>query len=177
MKKLYLLRHAKSDWKTSAKGDFERPLAPRGQKAAPKIGREIARLRMAPALVLCSTALRAAQTYALITDSLPKAHIVEHRLDLYMASPTKLLKIIRQQLDDFESILMIGHNPGTESLASHLAGPDSPRRLLADLNKKYPSAALAAFDLQIESWRDTSPGDGTLTHFIKPRDLACEETR
>ncbi len=176
MKKLYLLRHAKSDWKTPANGDFERPLAPRGQKAAPRVGQEISRLKIKPGLVLCSTARRAAQTYELIAENLPKKHIVEHRLDLYMASPAKLLKIIRQQSDDFESILMIGHNPGTEALASHIAGPESPRRLIADLNEKYPTAALAAFDLDISAWRDLSPGDGTLTHFIKPRDLVCEET-
>lgn len=177
MKKLYLLRHAKSDWKASTTGDFERPLAPRGQKAAPRVGREIAHLGLKPALVLCSTAIRAAQTYALIAENLPKAHIVEHRLDLYMASPAKLLKIIRQQSDDFESILMIGHNPGTESLADHLAGPNSPRRLIVELYEKYPTAALAAFDLQISNWRDLSPDQGTLTHFIKPRDLADDEAR
>ena len=175
MKKLYLLRHAKSDWNTAAKGDFERPLAPRGLKAAPRIGQEIARLKMNPALVLCSKAKRAAQTYELITAHLPKKHVVEHRLDLYMASPSKLLKILRQQSDEFGSIMMVGHNPGTEALAAHLAGPRSSPPLLEDLSSKYPTAALAAFELPIESWRDLSPGDGRLTHFIKPRDLARED--
>ncbi len=171
MKKLYLLRHAKSDWKTPAKGDFDRVLAPRGQKAAPRVGHEIQRLGLKPALVLCSKAVRAQQTYDLIAEFLPAGHIAEHREDLYMAAPAKLLKTIRQQSDDFESILVIAHNPGMEALAGHLAGPGSPARLLAELAEKYPTAALAVFDLDLKSWRDVAPASGSLTHFIKPRDL------
>ncbi|WP_282609868.1 histidine phosphatase family protein [Pelagibius sp. Alg239-R121] len=171
MKKLYLLRHAKSDWKTPARGDFERPLAARGHMAAPRMGREMVRLGIAPALVLCSTARRAAQTYDLMTECMPPAHKVEHREDLYMAPPAKLKSIVQQQSDEFETMMLIGHNPGMEALAGQLAGNDSDAEALSALDEKFPTAAIAAFELPVEHWKDLAEDRGKLVQFVRPRDL------
>ena len=171
MKTLYLLRHAKSDWKAPARGDFERPLAPRGQMAAPRMGQEMARLGLKPALVLCSTARRAQETYGLIVDHLPEKHSLELHDDLYMAPPIKLKKILTQQSRDAEGVMMIGHNPGMEALAQELSGSESDKGLLASLDEKYPTAALAVLTFPIDHWRDVKPDMGRLTHFIKPREL------
>lgn len=171
MKTLYLLRHAKSDWNAPARGDFERPLAPRGEKAAPRMGREMSRRGFEPELVLCSTARRAQETYGLVTDFLPKAHHIQLHDELYMAAPAKMRQVLAQQDDEVSSIMMIGHNPGMEALAFELSGPESDQECLAVMEEKYPTAALAVLTFQIEHWRDVKPSEGRLTHFLKPRDL------
>lgn len=171
MKTLYLLRHAKSDWNAPARGDFERPLAPRGEKAAPRMGRELVRRGFEPDLVLCSTARRAQETYGLITGFLPEKHGIQLHDELYMAPPAKMRKILAQQNDASNAIMMIGHNPGMEAFALELAGPESDRDLLAVMEEKYPTAALAVLNFQTDLWREVTPGSGQLTHFLKPRDL------
>lgn len=171
MKTLYLLRHAKSDWSAPARGDFERPLAPRGLKAAPRMGREIARQGFKPDMVLCSTARRAQETYGLVTDFLPEKHGIQLHDELYMAPPAKMQKLLAQQDDALTGIMMIGHNPGMEAFALELSGPESDPAVLASLEEKYPTAALAVLNFPVERWRDVEPGKGRLTHFLKPREL------
>jgi phosphohistidine phosphatase len=171
MKNLYLLRHAKSDWNRPASGDFDRPLARRGLKAAPRMGQEIKRLGIAPDLILCSSARRAGETYQLIADCFPGKTRIEHRDDLYMASAIELRERLRAQSDDIASVLMIGHNPGMETLAEELAGSASLAEPRAAMTLKYPTAALAVFELPIDHWKQVKPGCGKLTLFIRPRDL------
>lgn len=171
MKTLYLLRHAKSDWNAPARGDFERPLAPRGEKAAPRMGREMNRRAFKPEMVLCSTARRAQETYGLVTDFLPKKHGIQLHDELYMAAPAKMQKILAQQDNALSSVMMIGHNPGMEAFALELSGPESDQKLLAAMEEKYPTAALAVLTFQIDNWRDVKRGKGQLTQFLKPRDL------
>ena len=171
MKRLLLLRHAKSRWDEPRLDDFDRPLAPRGIAAAPRVAREMHRLGLLPDLVLCSTATRAVETWHLVARELPGERPVERLRDLYMASPAALLKRFRQAPDEADCLLAVGHNPGLEALALRLATPGSDREALARLRQKFPTAALTVFEVAAGSWADLGDGTARLTAFIRPREL------
>ena len=167
VKRLYLLRHAKSSWKDATLADHDRPLAGRGRRAAKAIGRHMREQGIEPQLVLCSTARRARETLERIEPALGRRAVkVEPELD--GASAEELLARLRRLPGRVESVLVIGHNPAVQELACRLAGsaPDS-------LRAKYPTAALAAFDLRVESWRALDRGCGELVDFVRPRDLGA----
>lgn len=170
MKHLCLLRHAKAKRKVSP--DFERPLAKRGRKAMPLVARWMARKAIHPDLVLCSPARRTVETWELLRRGLSAD--CESRLlqSLYAASPSRLLARIRAVPDEIGNLLVIGHNPGLENLARDLAASDSDEKALATMMSKFPTAALAVFETDIEAWGDLRAADATLLHFIRPADLA-----
>ena len=171
MRRLYLLRHAKSDWGDPGLADFDRPLAARGKRAAPAVAEWMNANGCAPGFVLCSTARRAAETWALVSDVLDTAPEVEMTEDLYHASPQRLLALARALPDRHGSAMMIGHNPGFHLLASALAG-EGPDDLLHGLAAGYPTAALAGIEFDAASWSGIEPGAGRLTCFVRPRSLA-----
>ncbi|MDH3662842.1 MAG: histidine phosphatase family protein [Alphaproteobacteria bacterium] len=174
MRRLLLLRHAKSSWDRADLDDMSRPLAPRGRKAAPLIGRHISGRDLVPALVLCSTAERARQTLELVVAEWERAvgdgAKVEMRASLYLASVGELLSAIRRLDDDIESVMMIGHNPGMAILASQLAATGDPEALKT-MAAKFPTAALAVLDFEVSSWQAVGPGTGGLQSFVRPKDL------
>ncbi|WP_255448451.1 histidine phosphatase family protein [Telmatospirillum sp. J64-1] len=171
MKLLYLLRHAKSSWDDPSLDDFDRPLNPRGQKAARTMARYIDRNRIRPALILCSGAQRTRETLAAVKTVLPETEIlIEDRL--YEAAWSDLLDRLSDLPQAVDSVMLIGHNPGIERLASSLANSrDSDKTALATLREKYPSGALSVLELPIATWRDVKPGCARLASFVRPRDL------
>jgi len=168
MKHLYLLRHGKSSWDDPALADHERPLAPRGRKAARKVAACMRRSRIHPALVLCSPSRRTRETLEL----LGKAVEGEVRLEpaLYAADEDELLRVLRGLREPSPSVLVIGHNPGLQGLAVELAGRGDAAQL-ARLSEKMPTAALASISLPIESWNELAPGAGELVAYVMPREL------
>ncbi|MGI9416976.1 MAG: SixA phosphatase family protein [Geminicoccaceae bacterium] len=174
MRRLLLLRHAKSSWDQDGLDDAERPLAPRGRKAAPLMGRYISGRRLVPDLVLCSTAERARQTLELVIAewerSAGESVRVEMRTSLYLAHPGELLAALKRIDDGVERLMIIGHNPGLAILAERLAAKGDPRGMKA-LSKKFPTAALAVIDLDVERWADAAPGTGYLQSMVRPKDL------
>ena len=170
MRMLYLLRHAKSDWGDPGLDDFDRPLAARGRGAAPAVARWMNRNGCAPGFVLCSTARRAAETWALVSDVLEGDPEVETTGDLYHAAPAGLLALAQGLPDRHAAAMMVGHNPGFHLLACALAGegPDDLLRLLA---AGYPTAALAGIAFDAANWSEIAPGAGRLTCFVRPRTL------
>lgn len=118
---LILLRHAKSDW-TGSVPDVERPLADRGRDQAPLAGRWLASRCGRVDLAVVSPARRARQTWELVASGLPVA--APTRLDdrVYAASADRLLDVVRAVPEDVRSLIVVGHNPGMEELASLLAG-------------------------------------------------------
>jgi phosphohistidine phosphatase len=167
MRRLYVLRHAKSSWKQPGLADHDRPLAGRGRHAGEALARHLREQRIEPQLVLCSTALRARETLEHIVPALG-TRAVHFESELYGASAGVLLERLRSVPDTVESVLLIGHNPGVQELALNLAGeaPQSGR-----LAAKYPTAALATFAYAGTSWHDLSPGTADLIGFVRPRDL------
>jgi phosphohistidine phosphatase len=167
-KRLYLLRHAKSSWDDPGLADHDRPLAPRGRRAAKAIARHLSEQEIAPELVLCSTARRAQETFQRIEPVLGTPALRLER-ELYGASAGALLERLRDVPDAVGSVMLIGHNPGIEELALTLAGPARAGRTLG---AKFPTAALATLALPGASWRALGPGEAELIAYVRPRDLA-----
>ena len=166
---LSLFRHAKSSWSDASLRDFERPLAPRGEKAAPRMGAYIAEHELVPDLVLCSTARRARETLELALASLQPEPEIRYDEALYLASPDKLLAALRQLPDTYAHAMLVGHNPGMHMLAMALIGQGERDELHA-LGAKYPTAALVVIDFD-GGWDTVTPGEGRLRLFVRPRDL------
>jgi phosphohistidine phosphatase len=166
MKTLILLRHAKSSWEDPALGDFDRPLAKRGCRAAPLIGRLMAQRGWLPDIALVSPAVRARETWRLVSAELPKPVETRFEQAIYMAAPDGLLALLRHT-ETPGSVVLVGHNPGLEQCAALLAGPASDARALAAMREKFPTAALARFDVSA----GLAPGSAILTDFVRPKDL------
>lgn len=174
-KRLVLLRHAKSAWPDVA--DHERPLARRGQRAAPVMGGWLRTEGLVPDLVVCSTARRARETWQNVQAGLGATPPVRYDERLYQASAAQLLALIRRQPEMVATLLVVGHDPGVPGLAVTLSGAGSaPARMLARMRAKFPTAAVAVFTCT-GSWDALSPGSARLASFITPRDLAGRSSR
>ena len=167
MKRLYLLRHAKSSWDDPLP-DHERPLAPRGRRAAKLMGEHLREERIRPALVLCSSSVRTRETLSRIAKAVGDEPPVEFEQGLYGAGAEQLLERLRQLSADVPSVLLIGHNPGMHELALGLAGSGAQ---LARLEEKFPTAALATLDFELDTWDELEPGSGELVAYVVPREL------
>jgi phosphohistidine phosphatase len=167
-RQLLVLRHAKSSWDDPGLADFDRPLGPRGLKAAPLIGRELAKRGWLPDLALVSPALRTRETWRLVTQELPGPVPVELADTLYEASAAAIMARVRQA--KAASLIVIGHNPGVQDFALRLAGAGSDTTAFKVVKAKFPTAALARFTLE-ENWADLAFGGVRLTHCIRPTDL------
>jgi phosphohistidine phosphatase len=134
------------------------------------LGRYMRREGLIPALALSSNARRAEETWELLTPALKSDVRLETSHKLYLASPSRLLKAIQGLADKWESVAIIGHNPGLQAVALELVGggETSARTRLAT---KYPTGGLAVFDFPVERWADIAPGTGRLERFVTPRDL------
>lgn len=167
MKKLTLLRHAKSEWNSTTARDFDRPLNARGREAARAMGLEMRRLGMRFDRVIASPAARVLETITGTAETFgPLAP--DYDESVYLALVETLLGIVRGTDESADSMLIVGHNPGMERLALLLAAPSALRDEVA---VKYPTGALATIDLPVVRWRDVAEGCGTLSRFIRPRDL------
>lgn len=165
---LYLLRHAKSSWEDPALADRERPLAKRGRKACKLIARHLRERGVEPSAALVSPALRAQQTYDRVARGLPEdaAHWTEPRL--YTADSGDLIEVLREIPADFRSVLLVGHNPSIQGLATRLATDGNG---LADLHRKFPTGALATLSFAVP-WVELRPGVAALDEFVRPKQLA-----
>lgn len=174
MKRLLLLRHAKTEPGGTGIEDHDRRLTERGRADAPALGRYIDDNGYAPELILSSTSRRTVETVELMTDVLKAAPRVDHLEALYLAEPDVILSVIRLAPDRMGSLMAVGHNPGLERLATALAREPVKRRerdRFDAIEEKFPTAALAVLDFAVKRWRDILPGEGKLVDFVRPRDL------
>lgn len=171
MKTLILMRHAKSDRSVSGQEDYERPLAVRGMKAAPRMGQALRDRNLVPDVVLCSKARRACETWELVEPELGVSPRVVFQRGLYMAAPGTLLAAVQDLPQEAALALLVGHNPGLEYLAGVLAGPGSDPEAQRCLAAKFPSAALAVLTFETQSWSEVTVNLGCLGLFLCPRDL------
>ena len=157
---LLLLRHAKSSWDDPTLDDHDRPLAPRGRKAAKLMSEHLREERIPVSLVLCSSARRARETVALVK---PGGELnVEH--GLYAASADQLLDRVRSLPLEAATVMIVGHNPGLQELAARLV------RDPGALTGKFPTGALATLSFA-GPWSSLSFGDAALEAFVRPREL------
>ncbi|MEO0983542.1 MAG: histidine phosphatase family protein [Pseudomonadota bacterium] len=172
-RRLILMRHAKSSWDLSPARDFDRPLNKRGREAAPAMGAALATRWFTPDLILCSPAARTRETLALILPALSPEPRTSFRERLYLADVDRLMAEIAATDPEIRKLLVLGHNPGIQELALHLADPArSAVSDLRDIEGKFPTAAIAAFALEASDWGGVSPGTGELLAFLTPKRLA-----
>ena len=164
MKTLLLLRHAKSSWDAPVSSDFDRPLAPRGERDAPRIGKALRDSGLVVDYVVASPAVRAHRTAELVIQAAKiKAPFASDEA-IYEAPVAKLLGVVRAIPDEAETALVVGHNPGFEDLVGVLCGRrGSPFRV------RVPTAALACVELDAEVWREAEAGGATLQWMLVPR--------
>ena len=170
MKRLLLLRHGKSDWGDATLDDFDRPLAPRGIKASKKIGRFLVDQKLVPELVFCSEAVRARQTWDLVQECIDDPVDTKFREDLYLAEPRVLLAAARHAPATCDSLMLIAHNPGLGLLTGQLVA-DGDAAAIRNLGDNFPTAGLAVFECDIQSWDELPKTQAYLSHFIRPRKL------
>ena len=176
MRQLLLLRHAKSSWHDPKLPDRQRPLNPRGQRAAAAMRQAIRTLGLVPDLVLVSPALRTLQTLEALKpwDETP---LIEPTESLYLAPPTQLLTVLHGVPDVVHSVLLIGHNPGLHELAVMLAGPPAKApavKAARRMAEGFPTGALAEFTVPTPWW-GLEPGGGRLIRFLTPREVEAAQ--
>jgi len=167
--RLTLLRHAKSSWADDGQEDRDRPLAPRGRKAARRLGGYLRDQGIRPDLVLCSPAARTTETLELIRPGLGDNVDVQVEEALYGAGARELLDRLRRLPASIEWAMVVGHNPGLQQLVVLLAR-DGPLRERARAH--FPTGALATMRLGEGSWADLGPGGADLLSCVAPRELA-----
>ena len=160
MKTIILFRHGKSDWDASHDDDHDRPLAPRGRKAAIRMGQLLAKLKQVPDKAISSSALRAGDTVRLAVEAGCWDCPVEIAPEFYGASVEEVIARVRKEDDARGSLLLAGHEPTWSETASALIDGGTLR---------FPTAAMARIDLIVECWAEVRPGCGMLVWFLIPR--------
>lgn len=172
MKILTLLRHAKSGWDDPVSRDFDRPLNPRGRRAARTVGAEMKALGLTFGRALASPARRVVETLEEVEAEFgPLRPVYDQRL--YLASVPTLLEIVHGAPDAVERLLLVGHNPGLEEIALRLSRYDEAG-LRGEVEVKYPTGTVAEIGLPVEHWSQVKEGMGRILRFIRPRDLDPE---
>lgn len=167
MKTLYVLRHAKSSWDDAFSNDHDRPLAPRGIKAASCMGQVLGAFENPPALALTSSAQRARQTTDLICQTFPALSLnpPEIKVDsrIYNASAPTLATLLQELPDEYDSVVLVGHNPTMAELVSLLCFEHIQEGV------QMPTGGLACITFEVTHWQELQHGMGWLTALVFPR--------
>lgn len=163
MKTLLILRHAKSDWNAPTGGDHERPLNPRGVRAAKLMGHFLRAVGQVPDAIISSTAVRARTTVELLAEAGAFEGPLRATRRFYETSAPGVLEEIRRQDDGASSLLVAGHEPTWSGLCELLCGG----------RVKMVTATLVRLDLHVERWAEAAPGTGTLAWCLPPKLLVA----
>ncbi|WP_019545511.1 SixA phosphatase family protein [Streptomyces sulphureus] len=163
---IVLFRHAKADWPEVP--DHERPLAERGRREAPETGEWLAEHGPLPELTLCSTATRARETWKLAVHQFPRRPRTVYEERLYEAPPGQIIEVLNEAPEDMENVLVVGHNPGMQSVAGLLAG-SADQEARARLERGFPTSAVAVLRFT-GSWKSLEAGSAELTDFWSPQE-------
>jgi phosphohistidine phosphatase len=164
---IVLLRHAKSAWGLEVP-DRDRPLSKRGRRDAVVVGEHLVGNGIVPDLVLCSTAVRARDTWTRATTGGASASEVVYEEQLYEAVAHELLKLLRKTPSDVRTVLMIGHSPGIPDLVEKLAPRQGKDELWKRMDTKFPTSAMAILSYK-GSWSDLAKHGAELVSFDVPR--------
>ena len=161
-RRLILTRHAKSAWDDPTLDDHDRPLNDRGRRSARALGDWMASRGYEPEEVLCSTAARTQETWAVIAGApLEVRPLIRMESALYHAGADRMLAVLRTATQP--TVMMLGHNPGISEFAAML-----PARPPMDPDfRRYPTAATLVIDFQIDDWRQVQPGQGSVMDFVR----------
>lgn len=162
MKKLLLMRHAKSSWDNSDIPDHERSLKKRGKKDAERMGKLLKSKELKPDLILSSTALRAKETAEIVADTCKCKKEIIFLDSLYMAEPSDILRAIEKNSKDKKTVMVIGHNPGLEAFLQIADGKV----------ESLPTASIAYLTASIDDWSELGKGENIkLKKLWRPKDL------
>ena len=166
MKHILLLRHAKSSWEDSGLKDFDRPLATRGLQDAPLVGKFIREIGFKPGVVISSPAQRAKETTEL---SMEAASVDDSQIhwneDLYFGSVRDYVDVIRSASQNYERMMLVGHNPLMEQAAGLLAGSEEQTAI------RMPTAALVCLESFADNWQHIAPGTCQVKWMMIPKVL------
>ncbi|MCG6204490.1 histidine phosphatase family protein [Rhodopseudomonas sp. HC1] len=171
MRRLILLRHAKTETDAPTGKDHDRRLEERGRADAAAMAEWLAEQQLVPDQVLVSTATRTRQTWDILSELFPGAEPqVEHLPELYSASAAQLLAAVHEVSAGINRLMLVGHNPGLQELALGLTcgTNEGDRRMLSG---NMPTSAIAVIDFPIADWADARFGTGKLQHFVSPKIL------
>lgn len=170
MKTLILLRHAKSGWDDPVSRDFDRPLNPKGQRAAAMMGRYLRSENIEFDSVVASPAVRVKETLDHVGQGYGSDLAPGWDDRLYLASTASLLDVVHELPAGIDRVLLCGHNPGLEELVLTLV-PDRGEGPREDVEVKFPTASLAEMRFDVAAWADIRADSATLIRFVRPRDL------
>jgi len=161
MKKLYIVRHAKSSWSNASLSDFERPLNARGSGDAPVMGDVLKNANVLPDLIISSPAKRALTTAEIISDKIgyPKKKI-EKEADLYHAGPLDIFDILNDVRNEINSLMIFGHNPGFTHLVNTISNFNLPN---------LPTCGFVEIELILDDWKAVSKGTGKVLNYEYPK--------
>lgn len=160
MKTLILMRHAKSSWKDHTLSDIDRPLKKRGKKDAQAMGKIIFDKELLPQRIYSSNAKRARRTAEILIEEVKTDIPLELVDSLYMAEVSAYYDLIRSLSDQFERVMLVGHNPGLESMV----------QLLSNEIESVPTSAVAVISLPIKKWKELTPAiKGDMVELFKPK--------
>ncbi len=159
MKKLHLIRHAKSDWSNSSLDDFDRPLNNRGKKSASLIGRVLRKKNIHPDLIISSPAYRARETTRKIAKKINYQNQIMYNENIYEASLKTILEIVNFIEDEYDEVFIVGHNPGLNMLAFYLI----------EYNDNLPTTGVLEIEFDCESWREVKKNNAKLVSFEYPK--------
>lgn len=162
MKRMILMRHAKSSWEDDV-ADFDRPLNRRGIRDAPRMAAELSSRGWCPDVVVHSAALRTTQTWELMANHFPDVHQVVSSKSLYHGSPADIQAAAETLPSDCGTSLIIGHNPGWELAVSQLSNQ----------NVRMTTANAALFEIAVDDW-NSAFADFTQFRFVevlRPKEL------
>lgn len=174
MKKLGLFRHAKSDWHDAKLRDFDRPLNERGRKGAKIMGRHILKYGQRWDRIIASPAVRSAETIEIASRRASGLLPINWDRRVYLASSATLIDVLREQDATLGAVLLVGHNPGLEDVIFDLVADDGTSPLRDVVEEKFPTAAFAVLEVDIDDWADLAEGSARLVHLTRPRDLDPE---
>ena len=165
MKRLIVVRHAKSDWSLPDQDDWDRPLNPRGQRDAPEMARRLRKRRVRPDLILTSPAVRALTPATILARELKvESSLLRPEERLYLAGPQDLLAVIRELGGSSQQLMVVAHNPGITEFANRLSAGDTIDNM--------PTCAIFTARFAIADWTDLEWGSGKNAAFDYPRRVA-----
>ena len=159
MKRVYIIRHAKSSWKDVELDDFDRPLNKRGKNNAPLMGSRLKKKKINPDMIISSPALRAKTTAKVIAQKTKYIQKIVYDKNIYEAMPNTLHKILTKQDDQHEVVFLIGHNPGLNMLAGKYV----------DFYENIPTCGILEIEFDCERWISIDEENATLVSFDYPK--------
>ena len=171
MKRLTLLRHAKSGWDDPVSRDFDRPLNAKGKRAARAVGQYLRDHDLHFDRITGSPAVRVIETLEEVAAALGETIAPAWDKRVYLASGVTLLDVVHDTPDDFASLMLVGHNPGLEDLILMLVPDRAGDETRDQVEEKFPTASIAEITFDTDHWVDIKPGSGSLVRFVRPRDL------